>query len=137
MKKLVLIALAIPALFLMTPALAQTTQTGPVGGSQTQTGPVGGQAGGISTTLMNPLQGDGSLESFLLNILAFVVRIGAIIVVLMVVYVGFMFVKAQGKEEEIRKARQALLWTLVGALILLGAQVIAMGIKATVQALAS
>lgn len=90
---------------------------------------------GQNVTLINPLQGGGNLESFLNSILAVVIRIGTIIVILMMVYVGFLFVKARGEPGEITKARQALLWTVVGALILLGAQVIAYGIQATVQAL--
>ncbi|MDO8593341.1 MAG: TrbC/VirB2 family protein [bacterium] len=94
-------------------------------------------AQGPNVTLINPLQGGGSLESFLNNILAFVIRIGTIIVVLMVVFVGYKFVAAQGKEEAIREARQMLLWTVVGALILLGAQAIAIAIKATVGALST
>lgn len=53
----------------------------------------------------------------------------------MMVYVGYLFVSARGEPGEITKARQALLWTVVGALILLGAQVIAYGIRETVQAL--
>lgn len=72
----------------------------------------------------------------LLNgILAFVVRIGTIIVIVMLVYVGYMFVIARGNPTEIGKAKEALKWTVLGALILLGAQVIASGIQATVQAL--
>ncbi|HCR52521.1 TPA: hypothetical protein DIV48_02625 [Candidatus Kaiserbacteria bacterium] len=87
------------------------------------------------TSLLNPLQGGGNLESFLLNILAFVIRIGTIVVILMMVYVGYLFVAARGNESKITEARAALLWTVVGALILLGSQAIAIGIKATVQAL--
>lgn len=75
------------------------------------------------------------LMNFLGKILEFVIRIGTVVVVLMLVYVGFLFVTAQGEPGKITTARQALLWTVVGALILLGSQVIAMGIKATVQAL--
>lgn len=74
---------------------------------------------------------------FLKSILAFVIRIGAVVVILMMVFVGYKFVTAQGKEGEITKAREMLLWTVVGALILLGAQVIADGIEATVQALST
>src|SRR3989344_1240611 len=85
--------------------------------------------------LINPLQGGGNLESFLNSILAVVIRIGTIIVILMMVYVGYLFVAARGEPGEITKAKQALLWTVVGALILLGAQVISYGIQATVQAL--
>jgi len=74
--------------------------------------------------------------NFLQKILEFVIRIGAVVVVLMLVFVGYKFVAAQGEPGKISEARQMLLWTLVGALILLGSQVIAEGIKATVQALA-
>jgi Type IV secretion system pilin len=69
------------------------------------------------------------------NILQFVIEIGSIIVVLMLVYVGYLFVIAQGNPSKLASARSALLWTVIGALILLGAQAIAMGIQATVTAL--
>ena len=69
------------------------------------------------------------------NILQFVINIGAIIVILMLVYVGFLFVVAQGNESKISEARNALLWTVIGALILLGAQAISLGIQATVTSL--
>lgn len=90
-----------------------------------------------SLTLMNPLQGGTSLESFLSTILSFVIRIGAIIVVLMLVYVGYLFVMAQGSDSKLSEARKALLWTIIGALILLGAQAIAIGIESTVNALSA
>jgi len=92
---------------------------------------------GKNVTLINPLQGGGTLESFLDGILAFVIRIGTIVVILMLIFVGYKFVAAQGKEEKIREARSALLWTVVGALILLGAVAIKDGIIATVQALSA
>lgn len=53
----------------------------------------------------------------------------------MLVYVGYLFVVARGNPGEIEAARKALLWTLIGALILLGAKAIAIGIQQTVQAL--
>lgn len=72
---------------------------------------------------------------FLVKILSFIIRIGAIAVVLMLVYVGYLFVIARGEPGKIIEARSALLWTVIGALILLGSQAIAYGIQATVQAL--
>ena len=99
------------------------------------TNPPTSSGSGQNVTLINPLQGGGSLESFLLNILAFIIRIGTIIVILMMVFVGYKFVAAQGEPAKITEARAMLLWTVVGALILLGSQAIAIGIKATVQAL--
>lgn len=85
--------------------------------------------------LINPLSAGTSLESFLTKILEIVIRIGTIVVILMLVYVGFMFVTARGEPGKLTTARQALLWTVVGALILLGAQAIAIGIKSTVGAI--
>ncbi|OGG40889.1 hypothetical protein A2118_00960 [Candidatus Kaiserbacteria bacterium GWA2_50_9] len=125
------IILAIVFLSLAPSALAVVT--GGSGNNQTTTSGSGDTGG----TLINPLQGGGSLESFLMNILRFVIRIGSIIVVLMYVYVGFKFVAAQGNESKITEAKTMLLWTTIGALVLIGAQVIAMGIQATVQALTS
>ena len=90
---------------------------------------------GQGVQLINPLQSGNSLSSFLQQILAFVIRIGAVVVILMMVYVGFKFVTAQGNETKISEAKNMLLWTIIGALILLGAQVIAAGIQATVQSL--
>jgi len=96
------------------------------------------QAGDTNTgvTLVNPL-GTKSISVFLTDILQFVVYIGAIVVIFMLIYVGYMFVIAQGSETKITEAKKALLWTVVGALILLGAQAISLGIQATVAALAA
>jgi hypothetical protein len=119
--------------------------TGPTSGANDAgtTGPgaqtTGGTTGGSPIKLINPLGISGStgLEQFLSNILDFVIRIGTIVVILMMVYVGFKFVSARGDPGEISKAREMLLWTVVGALILLGSKVIAGGIEATVKALST
>ena len=110
----------------------QTQSGGANTGNQTQPG--GANTGG-NVTLINPLGAGTSLPTLLNDILQFVVQIGSIVVILMLVYVGFLFVTARGNETKISTARSALLWTVVGALILLGAQAIAIGIQATVQAL--
>jgi hypothetical protein len=94
-----------------------------------------GSTGGTSVSLINPLQGGGNLQSFLLGILDFVIYIGGIAVVLMLIFVGYKFVAAQGKPGEIESAKQMLLWTLIGGLILLGSKAISLGITATVQSL--
>lgn len=92
---------------------------------------------GQDVTLINPLNAGTSLESFLINILQFIVRIGAIVIILMIVSVGYKFVAARGNSTKIEEARTMLLWTVVGALVLLGAEAIAQGICATVQALSN
>lgn len=99
---------------------------------------VGGSTG---TTLVNPL-GNSScsatnscVSDFINNIMKLVIKAGTVAVILMLVYVGFLFVTAQGEPAAITKARNALLWTVVGALILLGSQAISLGIQATVKAI--
>jgi len=125
---------------ILTPAVALAqVDIGGNGGGNSGPEDVGGNGGGNSTvgfTLQNPLQAD-SLEEFLSDILKFIVRLGTIIVIVMLVVVGFMFVNARGNPEEIKKAREALLWTLVGGVILIGASIIAEAIKATVEAIGS
>lgn len=85
--------------------------------------------------LTNPLNSINSLPDFLNAILGAVVDLGTIVLTLALIYVGFLFVKAQGKEEEIKNARNALMWTVIGGLVLLGAQTIGMVISSTVEGL--
>jgi hypothetical protein len=138
MKYLALVILITPLFALAPLAHAQAT---PLGGQQAPSGPtpLGGQQPtsntGSTITLLNPLNAGTSLPDLLDEILKFVVRIGTVVIVLMVVYVGFKFVMAQGEPGKISEAREALLWTVVGALILLGAEAISKAIEATAQAL--
>ncbi len=88
-----------------------------------------------SVTLINPLKSGTSLEGFLQSILQFIIRIGAIVVVLMIIFVGYKFVTARGAPAKIEEAKGMLLWTVIGALVLLGAQAIATAIQATVTSL--
>ncbi len=92
---------------------------------------------GDKITLINPLGSKTDLPKLVSEVLGFVVKIGAMVVVFMLIWVGWMFVKAQGVPGDITKARQALLWTVIGGLILLGAQVISIGIQATVNSLST
>lgn len=113
---------------------AGTSVTGspPAGGSLTGTPPADTSGGG---GLTNPFNNINSLPELLTAILKGVVEIGAIFLTLMIVYVGFLFVAARGNEEKIRSARDALMWTVIGGLILLGAEAISLVIQATVKTL--
>ncbi|MEK7586155.1 MAG: hypothetical protein AAB477_02930 [Patescibacteria group bacterium] len=108
--------------------------TGPKGGD---TGPKGGDTGvkniKINTGITNPL-GDklDTIPKFIEAILDFVLLIGVPIVTLAIIYTGFLFVTAQGNSEKLKKAKQTLLYTLVGAALLLGSYVISEAIVGTV-----
>ena len=90
---------------------------------------------GTDVKLLNPLKSGDSLEGFLNNILDFIIRLGTIVVILMTVFVGYKFVAAQGEPGELSKAKSMLLWTIIGALVLLGAKAISVSLQATVKAL--
>jgi hypothetical protein len=85
--------------------------------------------GGI---LQNPLRFD-TLEELLLGVLQAVVRIGTIVLTLAIIWVGFLFVQAQGTDKKLVEARRALMWTVVGGLLLLGATAIGAAIRETVD----
>lgn len=84
--------------------------------------------------LENPLEAD-SLAAFLNDILEVVVIIGTPIVVFFIIYAGFLFVTARGNEEQLNRAKQTIVWTLVGAALVLGAQALSVAIKETVESL--
>jgi heme/copper-type cytochrome/quinol oxidase subunit 2 len=86
--------------------------------------------------LKNPLNAN-DLWALVGSVLDFIIRIGAVVIIFMVVYVGFLFVTARGDPAKLTTARQALLWTIVGALILLGAKAISIGVCETVKALST
>jgi len=64
-----------------------------------------------------------------------IMPIGYVIAALMVIYSGFLFVTSQGNETKIKAAKDALLYAVIGAIILLGATVITKALQGTVDQL--
>lgn len=87
--------------------------------------------------IVNPIPDITSVPGLIHTILEGLLKIGIPIVALAVVYCGFLFVFARGNSEKLTKAKDALLWTLVGAAVLLGSWAIAEMISATVTGLGS
>jgi len=85
----------------------------------------------LAQIFSNPLNVD-SLRELLEILLTIAVYILFPIIVLMIVYTGFLFVQAQGKPDKIQEARRMLMWTIIGGLIVLGAYALSVGIAATV-----
>lgn len=93
------------------------------------------QLGGTQTApnkLQNPLK-VGTLPEFLDLILKAVVTIATPIIVLMVVYSGFLFIKAQGNPDKLTEAKKAIMWTIIGGIVILGAVVLEKAIEGTVK----
>lgn len=87
-----------------------------------------------SKKICNPIS-TSTVQDFIKILLEGVLKIGIPIVALAVVYCGFLFVQARGNSEELTKAKDALLYTLIGAAILLGSWSIAIMITDTVTSL--
>ncbi len=83
------------------------------------------------TKIKNPISYN-TINDFIKAILEGVIKIGIPIIALAIIYSGFLFVFAQGNEGELTKAKNALLYSLVGATLLLGAWALAQLISETV-----
>jgi hypothetical protein len=87
----------------------------------------------ISFKLDNPLGSTKDLPSFLKKLLQAVILLLVPVVTIMFLYSGFLFVKAQGNSEKLDEAKRALLYTVIGAAIVLGAVGFSEAIKSTVS----
>lgn len=90
----------------------------------------------LAFKLDNPIQGSTDLTSFVQTILKAAALLLTPVVVLMMLYSGFLFVIARGNAEKLGEAKQALLYTMIGAAVVLGAEGFATIIKSTVGCLA-
>lgn len=95
-----------------------------------------GLSSGPGNKLQNPIKAD-SIQALLTDILDIVVAVGAPIVVFFLIYVGFLFVTAQGNVTKLETAKKALLWTFIGGLILLGAQGLSSVICGTIDTISN
>jgi TRAP-type C4-dicarboxylate transport system permease small subunit len=84
--------------------------------------------------IKNPIASN-TLQEFVADILNIVVTVSMPFLVVMIIYAGFTYVNAQGNPAKIQAAHQMILWTLVGAGIILGAFIIARAIEGTINAL--
>jgi len=83
--------------------------------------------------LCNPLQSQ-TIPEFLLKIIDVLLVFALPFIILYIMYAGFLFVTAQGDSGQIQTARTALLWAVVGGVIVLGARIIIGVIQGTIQA---
>lgn len=74
-----------------------------------------------------------TIKDLIAKILKVVIEFAIPVIIVMVIYSGFLYVIARGKPESIEKAHKTLTWTLIGAAIILGAQLISNVIIDTVS----
>lgn len=88
-----------------------------------------------SVKIYNPLGKEITIPGLIQDILEKAIKIFIPVIALAIIYSGFLFVSAMGNTEKLKKAKDALLYTLIGAAILLGSWAIAKLIADTVGAL--
>lgn len=99
-----------------------------------QSSGVGGTTAPTVVKIKNPIKVD-NVNDFIKTILEGVIKIGIPLIALAIIYSGFLFVTAQGKEAKLTEAKDALLYTVIGAAVLLGSWALAQLISETVLAL--
>lgn len=75
----------------------------------------------------------GSLEELLVGILNIFIVLATPIIVLFIIYAGFLYVTAQGNAQQVQQATRALTYAIIGAVLILGAVAISEVIQATVS----
>ncbi len=84
--------------------------------------------------LTNPIKVDG-IPQFISAALKVMVMVALPIITLFMVYSGFLFVFAQGNQEQLAKAKTNFLFVVIGSILILGAWVFASLIGGTIAEL--
>lgn len=88
---------------------------------------------GDRAQINNPLGNTSTFAELIAKIASIVLKIGFPIAVLFIIYSGFLFATARGSEDKIKTAKQTFTWAIIGTAILLGAEVLALAIQATIE----
>jgi hypothetical protein len=125
MKGKIVVSGLVLGMLLLSPVIVSAQGGGIPQGGNPQPGGIGGgnqQQGGISQSaqLVNPISYQ-TIPQLVTAILQIVVKISAPLLVFFLVYVGFLFVMARGNPVQLQTTKRALVYALVGGLMLLGA----------------
>ncbi|HVT75026.1 MAG TPA: hypothetical protein VHD69_01235 [Candidatus Paceibacterota bacterium] len=135
MKKIIYVAVV---LSLLVPALAFAQSGGgnsPVTGAGSSPVTSGGNSpvtsGGNSTNgvatmnyIPNPLEGVNSISDLIYKIVKVVVDLSYVVIAFFLLLSGFKFVTAQGNDKKLDEAKSTFFYTIIGAALVIGSQVI-------------
>lgn len=82
----------------------------------------------LSYSLQNPLAFD-SVQGFIVAVLNIIIVIATPIVVIFIILAGFQYVTARGDATKVKNATQALTYSVIGGVLIIGAVAIAEIIK--------
>ena len=126
MKKVATVLLAFS--FIVAPvSVFAAAPTGGTGG-----GAMSGGSANVDEKIHNPINTD-TFSAFVGQLISTIITVLFPFLVLAFIYVGFLFVQAQGNTTKLEEARSALTWTVVGAFIMMAAWGFSKVLEATVR----
>ncbi len=87
------------------------------------------------TPLQNPLGNVRTINDFIAAIIDIILLVAYPVLVLAFIWIGFQFVMAQGNSTKLDKVKQNLWYTLLGALVIIGAKAISLALDGTIRGL--
>ena len=120
---------------LLLPAIALAQVPGgsdPGGGLPTPSGS-GGTGAGVK--IQNPLGSGTTLAGLFKTLLEIVLVFAIPITVFFIIYAGFLYVTARGNAEQVSRAHRALLYALIGGVLILGGNILIDVVQNTVNAI--
>ena len=82
-------------------------------------------AGADEIKINNPLGETSTVPELLAKIMEFIRKIALAVAPIFIIIAGYLFITAMGDPEKITKAKKTILWTLIGLLVILMAEMIA------------
>jgi hypothetical protein len=79
--------------------------------------------------IKNPATSIDSISGIVEAVVRIVRTIAIPFIVIMIMYTGWLFIAAQGNPDKLKGARTAFLWTMVGTMVVLSAELIASLLK--------
>lgn len=83
--------------------------------------------------LENPLKGVNSIADFFYLVINFVYSLSYVVIAAFLLISGFKFVMAQGKPDALDDAKKTFKYTIVGAIILIGANVLTEAFRSVIN----
>ena len=88
----------------------------------------------VTVAILNPLAAE-SITALFQAIIDIVMVFAIPIIVFFIIYAGFLYVTARGNTETIQQAHKALLYALIGGLLIIGANVLIEIVGTTVESI--
>ncbi|MEK7607361.1 MAG: hypothetical protein AAB484_00310 [Patescibacteria group bacterium] len=132
---ILLLALFSPVFVHAALAGVECNNTGSITGNGS--GTVVGNAGPNSGGLTNPVQGVPSIACLFYRIVDFVMSLSYVVIAFFLLLSGFKFVTAQGSDEKLTDAKKTFWYTVIGALILIGANTIIQVVQGIIKGIQS